>query len=185
MVPLLTLGIPTNGVFAIMLGAFLIHGIQPGPLLIKESPDVFWGVIISMYIGNVMLLILNLPLISLWVRILKVPYVILFPLILLFCLVGSYTIGNSIWDVAILLIFGLLGYLMKKFQFDGAPLIFALVLGPIFEKSLRQSLLISNGSFMVFVTRPISAALLAVAAILIISAVIFNRRPKIKEEEEV
>ena len=100
MVPLLTLGIPTNGVFAIMLGAFLIHGIQPGPLLIKESPDVFWGVIISMYIGNVMLLILNLPLISLWVRILKVPYVILFPLILLFCLVGSYTIGNSIWDVA-------------------------------------------------------------------------------------
>jgi putative tricarboxylic transport membrane protein len=171
LIPLLTLGIPCNAVMAIIMGALLIHGVQPGPLLIKEAPDVFWGVIISMYVGNFMLLILNLPLIGLWVKILKVPYLILFPLIFLFCLIGAYSINNNTGDVFIMIVFGILGYFMKKYGYEGAPLIFAMVLGPIFESSLRRSLLMGYGSFSIFVTRPISAGLLVVAGILIILAI--------------
>jgi len=130
-----------------------------------------------MYVGNGMLLVLNLPLISIWVKILKVPYAILFPLILLFCLIGSYTLSNSIADIVVMIIFGVIGYFTKKFEFEGAPLVFALVLGPLFENALRQSLLMSNGDLAVFVKRPISAGLLVLAGALLVMAFLFKHRP--------
>ncbi len=169
-IPLFTLGIPSNITMALMFGALLIHGMRPGPFLLKDHADLFWGVICSMYIGNVMLLILNLPLIPIWVQVLKVPYRILFPLILLFCIVGAYSLNNSVFDVVVMMIFGLLGYLFKKFEFEGAPLMLAFVLGPMFETNLRQSLLISKGSFMIFFSRPISAVFISVAIILLITS---------------
>jgi putative tricarboxylic transport membrane protein len=175
-IPLFTLGIPSNITMALMFGALLIHGMRPGPFLVKEHPDLFWGVISSMYIGNVMLLILNLPLIPLWIQVLKVPYKILFPLILLFCIVGSYSLNNSTFDVVVMMIFGLLGYLFKKFEFEGAPLILAFVLGPMFETNLRQSLLFSKGSFMIFFNRPISAVFISVALIVLITTLLPNFR---------
>ncbi len=176
-IPLLTLGIPSNITMALMFGALLIHGMRPGPFLVKDHADLFWGVISSMYIGNVMLLILNLPLIPLWVQVLKVPYRILFPLILLFCIVGSYSLNNSTFDVVVMMIFGLLGYLFKKFEFEGAPLILAFVLGPMFETNLRQSLLLSKGSFMIFFSRPISAVFISASLLLLLSALL----PKLKK----
>jgi putative tricarboxylic transport membrane protein len=166
-IPLLTLGIPANPVMAILLGAMMIHGMQPGPMLVKEQPGLFWGAITSMYLGNVMLLVLNLPLIGLWVKILKVPYPILFPLILLFCVVGAYSLNNSIVEVLIMVIFGLIGYLFKKFEYEAAPLILALVLGPMLETALRRSLLLSAGDPMIFLTRPISAALMLISFFLL------------------
>jgi len=166
-IPLLTLGIPANSVMAILLGAMMIHGMQPGPMLVKEQPGLFWGAITSMYLGNVMLLILNLPLIGLWVKILKVPYPILFPLILLFCLIGAYSLNNSIVEVLIMVIFGLIGYLFKKFEYEAAPLILALVLGPMLETALRRSLLLSAGDPMIFLTRPISAVLMLISFFLL------------------
>ena len=175
-IPLLTLGIPSNAVMAIFLGALMIHGLQPGPLLMQNAPDVFWGTIVSMYIGNVMLLVLNLPLIGLWVKVLKVPYYLLYPLIILFCLIGSYSVRNNSGDVVIMLIFGIVGYLMKKFRYEAAPMILAMVLGPMLEIALRQSLLLSYGSFSIFFTRPISLGFLVVAAILLISPIITQRR---------
>jgi putative tricarboxylic transport membrane protein len=179
-IPLFTLGIPSNVTMALMFGALLIHGMRPGPFLVKDHADLFWGVISSMYIGNVMLLILNLPLIPLWVQVLKVPYRILFPLILLFCIVGSYSLNNSTFDVIVMMIFGLLGYLFKKFDFEAAPLILAFVLGPMFETNLRQSLLLSKGSFMIFVSRPISAVFICVSLMLLITALLPNFK-KVKE----
>ena len=167
-IPLLTLGIPTNVVTAILLGALLIHGITPGPLLIKEKPDLFWGVITSMYIGNVMLLILNLPLIPLWVRILHVPKFILFPVIMLFCLIGVYSVNNNVFDIFVMIFFGMLGYLAKKLDFEPAPFILAVVLGPMFEENLRQSLIYSRGDFSIFFTRPISLLFMLVAILLVI-----------------
>jgi putative tricarboxylic transport membrane protein len=167
-IPLFTLGIPTNIVMALLFGALLIHGMRPGPLLITEHPEIFWGVISSMYIGNVMLLILNLPLIPLWVKVLKIPYRILFPLILLFCFVGAYSLKNDIFDLFIMILFGIVGYLFRKFDYEGAPLLLAFVLGPLFEINLRQSLLLSKGSFLIFFTRPISGAFITVALILLI-----------------
>jgi putative tricarboxylic transport membrane protein len=167
-IPLLTLGIPANAVMAILLGALMIHGMQPGPSLISEHPDLFWGVITSMYLGNVMLLILNLPLIGLWVKILKVPYPILFPMILLFCLIGAYSLNYSTTEVLMMVIFGIMGYLFKKFDYEGAPLVLALVLGPIMETSLRRSLMLSYGDPMVFLTRPISAVLLGISFLLLV-----------------
>ncbi len=171
-IPLLTLGIPSNAVMAILLGAMLIYGMQPGPMLIKEHPDLFWGAVTSMYIGNGMLLLLNLPLIGLWVKILKIPYRFLFPLILLFCLVGAYSLNNNSSEVAIMVIFGVIGYFLKKFKYPLAPAILALVLGPMLEKALRQSLLMSVGSGWIFVTRPISLATILISAILLASSVI-------------
>jgi putative tricarboxylic transport membrane protein len=168
-IPLLTLGIPSNAVMALLLGVLLTHGIQVGPLLLTQHSDIFWGVIVSMYLGNVMLLILNLPLIGLWVKILKVPYPILFPLILLFCVIGCYSLNNSSEEVLIMIIFGIIGYFMKKFDYEGAPLILALVLSPMMENSLRQSLLVSQGDFFIFITRPISAILLLMTLILVVS----------------
>ncbi len=164
-IPLLTLGIPANVVMAMMLAALTIHGIRPGPLLIQERPDLFWGVITSMYLGNVMLLILNLPLVGVFIQILRIPYPVLAPLILLFCLVGAYSTSSQVADVLVMVVFGLLGYLMRKFKFEAAPLILALILGKPMEESLRQALGISQGSFAIFVTHPISLALLLVTAV--------------------
>lgn len=167
-IPLFTLGIPTNAVMALFFGALLIHGMRPGPLLLRDHPEIFWGVISSMYIGNVMLLILNLPLIPIWVKVLKVPYRILFPLILLFCLIGSYSLKNDVFDVLVMIIFGIVGYLFRKFDYEGAPLILAFVLGPIFEFNLRRSLILSEGSFLIFFTQPISAVTITLAIILLL-----------------
>jgi putative tricarboxylic transport membrane protein len=176
-IPLFTLGIPSNAVMALFIGALMIHGAQTGPLLIKERPDIFWGVVASMYIGNIILLILNVPLIGIWVKILKVPYRILFPLILLFCLIGSYSINNNILDVVTMIIFGIIGYLFRKFEYEPAPLVMAFILGPILENSLRQSLLMSDGSFSIFYTRLISASFLIVALILLLMSIFF-KKPK-------
>jgi putative tricarboxylic transport membrane protein len=161
-IPLLTLGMPCNAVMALLLGALMIHGIRPGPMLIRENPDIFWGVIASMYMGNVMLVILNLPLIGIWVRLLTVPYRILFPLILFFCFIGAYSLNQNPWEVIIMLIFGIIGYIMRKFKYEAAPFIFAFVLGSFLENSLRQSLLMSEGKFSIFFTRPISAVLMII-----------------------
>lgn len=168
MIPLLTLGIPPNVVMAVLMGAFLIHGVQPGPLLIKEHPEIFWGVVTSMYVGNAMLLVLNLPLIGLWVQLLKVPYRILFPLILLLCVVGAYSLSVNIWDIVIMLVFGGVGYLMKKFDYEPVPLVLAFVLGRMVEESLRQSLVLSRGSLKILVTRPLAGAFLLAAFVLIL-----------------
>src|SRR5512139_420884 len=175
-IPLLTLGIPANAVMAILLGALMIHGLQPGPLLMTRAPDIFWGTIVSMYIGNGMLLVLNLPLIPLWVMVLRVPYYILYPLILLFCLIGSYSIGNNTGDVLLMLIFGIVGYLMRKFRYDAPPLVLALVLGGELESSLRQSLMLSRGDFSIFVTRPITLGFLIVALLLLVVPIITQRK---------
>ena len=168
MIPLLTLGIPPNVVMAVLMGAFLIHGVQPGPLLIKEHPEIFWGVVTSMYVGNAMLLVLNLPLIGLWVQLLKVPYRILFPLILLLCVVGVYSLSVNIWDIVIMLVFGGVGYLMKKFDYEPVPLVLAFVLGRMVEESLRQSLVLSRGSLKILVTRPLAGAFLLAAFVLVL-----------------
>ena len=140
-IPLLTLGIPNNAVMALILGALVIHGIQPGPLLMQEHPDIFWGVIASMYIGNAMLLILNLPFIGMWVQVLKIRYNLLFPLILLFCLIGVFSVNNNTFDIWLMIGFGIFGYLARKFKYEMAPLVLALILGPMFENALRQSLI--------------------------------------------
>ncbi len=168
-IPLLTLGIPSNVAMAMLLGALLIHGLQPGPMLMKNHPNLFWGVVTSMYVGNIMLLILNLPLIGIWVQVLKVPYRILFPLIILFCLIGAYSVSYSVTDLLIMIIFGVVGYLMRKFEYEGAPLVLAYVLGPMLEIALRQSLTISNGSFSIFVTRPISVIGIIISFLLVVS----------------
>jgi putative tricarboxylic transport membrane protein len=160
MIPLLSLGIPSNISMALLLGVMLSHGIRPSSFLVTEHPQLFWGVICSMYVGNVLLLVLNLPLIGLWVKVLRTPYGILFPMILLFCLIGAYTLNANVNEVLIMLVFGALGYVMRKTGFAPAPLIFALIIGPIMEGALRQSLLYSRGHFSVFFTRPISAVLI-------------------------
>jgi putative tricarboxylic transport membrane protein len=144
----------------------------PGPRLITSHPNLFWGVISSMYIGNIMLLVLNLPLIGVWVKILKVPYPVLFPLILLFCLIGAYSLNNNPAEIGLMLIFGILGYLMKKFKYDGAPLVLAMVLGPLMDNSLRQSLLMSGGSGMIFFTRPICLIILGMVAVIFLLPVL-------------
>lgn len=180
-IPLMTLGIPTNAVIALLFGAFLIHGIQPGPLMMSQNPGVFWGVVTSMYVGNIMLLILNLPLIGLWVQVLKVPYKILFPIILLLCLIGAYSISNTVFDIYIMIAFGVVGYLMKKFEYEGAPLILAFILGPLFENNLRKSLIMSQGNFSIFFLKPISAVLLILALFILISPLI----PGIRKKREV
>lgn len=167
-IPLLSLGIPANPVMAVMLGALMIHGVKIGPMLIAEHPDLFWGTVTSMYIGNAMLLILNLPLIPMWVKILKIPYPILFPLILLFCIIGAFSLANSIVDVLIMIFFGLMGYFMNKFEFEAAPLVLAMVLGPMMEPALKRSLILSMGSPLIFFERPISLLLMVSAGLLLL-----------------
>jgi len=170
-VPLFTLGIPSNVVMALLFGALTIHGMRPGPFLMTNHPDLFWGVVCSMYVGNVMLLILNVPLIPLWVQVLKIPYKVLFPLILLFCIIGAYSVRSSIFDVHLTIIFGIVGYLFRKFDYEAAPLVLAFVLGPLFESNLRQSLTLSKGSFSIFFTSPISAVSIILAIVLLVIGV--------------
>ncbi len=186
LVPLLTLGIPCNAVMAILLGALMIQGVTPGPLLMSSHPEIFWGVVASMYVGNMMLLVLNLPLIPMWVQVLKIPYKILFPLILLFCLIGAFSLNNNVFDVGVMLFFGVVGYLMQKYGYEGAPLVLAFILGPMLETSLRQSLLISDGSLSIFFTRPISGGIFLIIFLLIgLSGIPFvaNLKRRIPKED--
>ncbi len=184
MVPLMALGIPTGGLTAILLGAFMIHGVRVGPFLIKESPDLFWGVIASMYIGNIMLLIINLPLIGIWVRLLKVPYWVLAPLIFLFCLVGSFSIEGYVFDSFLVILVGILGYLMRKFQYEAVAFTFAFILGPMFEMAFRQSLIYSHGDLLVFFKRPISAFFVVLALLVIASNLVGIKKRRIKRISE-
>jgi putative tricarboxylic transport membrane protein len=179
-IPLLTLGIPGNASIAMIFAALLIKGVTPGPFLISEHPDIFWGVIASMYLGNVMLLILNLPLVGLWVQLLRVPYGILAPVVILFTAIGSYSIQNQAFDIYALIGFGVFGYILRKLRFEPGPLPLAFVLGPMIESSMRQSLLMSGGSFLIFVERPISVALIGIFAVLAIAqaAATFRKKQK-------
>jgi putative tricarboxylic transport membrane protein len=169
-VPMLALGIPTSPITAVLIGALMLHGVSVGPTLVNDHPDVFWGFVASMYVGNVMLLALNLPLVSVFVTVLRIPYAYLYPLIIMFCIIGVYEVNNSVVDVWIMLIMGILGYALRKFEFDPAPLVLGLVIAPILEQSLRQSLIMSNGDYLIFLQRPISAGLLCVSALLLFLA---------------
>ncbi|MEO0278384.1 MAG: tripartite tricarboxylate transporter permease, partial [candidate division WOR-3 bacterium] len=161
---------PPNPILAILLGALMIHGVQAGPLLMQRNPEIFWGVIASMYVGNIMLLILNLPLIGLWIKLLKVPYRLLMPLILLCCLVGCYAVNSNPAEIFIMAVFGFIGYILRRLRYEPAPLIIAMILGPLMEANFRNSLIMSDGSFMIFLTRPVSAVLLAISAFLFFTA---------------
>ncbi len=166
-IPMLTLGIPSNAVMALMVGALIIHNIQPGPLVMTKNPELFWGLVVSMFVGNLMLVILNLPLVGIWVKLLSVPYRLLYPLILLCCTIGAYSTNNSMFDVWVAIVFGLLGYIFAKLHCEPAPLLLGYILGPMLEENLRRALVLSRGDFTVFVTRPISVAMLLVAAVLL------------------
>jgi putative tricarboxylic transport membrane protein len=171
-IPLLTLGIPPNAVMALMVGAMTIHGIIPGPQVMTKNPTLFWGMIASMWVGNLMLLVINLPLVGMWVRLLKVPYRLLFPAILMFCCIGIYSINSLPTDVMFIGFFGLVGYMLIKFGFEPAPMLLGFVLGRLMEENLRRALIISRGSLETFIERPVSAGLLAVAAILLVIALL-------------
>ncbi|MDB5822821.1 MAG: tripartite tricarboxylate transporter permease [Herminiimonas sp.] len=179
-IPLLTLGIPPNAVMALMVGAMTIHNIQPGPQVMTSNPSLFWGLIVSMWIGNLMLVILNLPLIGMWVKLLTVPYRFLYPSILVFCCIGVYTVSNSTFDVFLTAGFGFLGYVFLKLGCEGAPLLLGFVLGPMMEENFRRALLLSRGQFSVFVTRPLSLGLLLAAAALVVIVAL----PSIKAKRE-
>ena len=179
-IPLLTLGIPPNAVMALMVGAMTIHSIQPGPQVMTSNPELFWGLIASMWIGNLMLVILNLPMIGLWIKLLTVPYRWLFPAIVLFCAIGVYSTNNNSFDIWMVALFGLIGYGFIKLGCEPAPLLLGLILGPMMEEYLRRALLISRGDWSVFVTRPLSASLLVVAAILLIVVLM----PSVKKKRE-
>jgi putative tricarboxylic transport membrane protein len=171
-IPLLTLGIPPNAVMALMVGAMTIHGIIPGPQVMTKNPDLFWGMIASMWIGNLMLLIINLPLVGVWVKLLQVPYRLMFPAILIFCSIGIYSVNNQPVDVAFTALFGLFGYVLIKLGFEPAPMLLGFVLGQLMEEKLRQALIISRGSFVTFIERPISAGLLLVAVAILVIALL-------------
>jgi putative tricarboxylic transport membrane protein len=178
-VPMLALGIPTGPVTAVLIAALLIHGVPPGPTLVNDHPAVFWGFVASMYVGNLMLLALNLPLVGVFVNLLRIPYAYLYPLIIMFCVIGVYEVNHSIVDVWIMLIMGVVGYGLKKFGFDPAPLVLGLVIAPIFEMSLRQSLIMSDGNWMIFLQRPVALVLMAAAAgLLALSALAYVSRRK-------
>jgi putative tricarboxylic transport membrane protein len=172
MIPFLSLGIPSGPATAVMMVALLIHGIKPGPLLISENPEVFWGVVASMYIGNVMLIVLNLPMVGLFVNLLRVPFRLLFPIVLTICLVGVYSVNASPTELWTMLVFGVVGFVLRKLHFDLAPLVLALILGPMMELAFRQSLMMSGGDFKVFFGSPISLVLLAVSALLVLGTVV-------------
>jgi len=175
-IPLLSLGLPTGSVTSLIFGALLIHGLAPGPLFIKTSPEIFWGVLGSMVIGNVLLLILNLPLIGLWIKVLQVPYFFLFPLIILFGIIGAYTTSGTTGDVLIMIIFGVLGYLMRKFAYEPAPMVLGLVIGPLLETAIRRSMIMSKGSVAIFFQRPIAAFFMGAALLMLLSPVLTRRR---------
>ena len=179
-IPLLTLGIPPNAVMALMVGAMTIHGIVPGPQVMTKQPDLFWGMIASMWVGNLMLVVINLPLVGLWVRLLRVPYRHLFPMIIIFCCIGVYSLNNAAFDAGMTGIFGVIGYWLVKHDFEPAPMLLGFVLGPLMEENLRRAMLIARGDATVFLTRPISATLLALAFILLTLAVL----PMIRQRRE-
>jgi TctA family transporter len=179
-IPLLTLGIPPNAVMALMVGAMTIHNIQPGPQVMTSNPELFWGLIASMWIGNAMLIILNLPLIGIWIKLLSVPYKYLFPAIVLFCAIGVFSTNNNVFDIWMVAIFGVIGYLFIKLGAEPAPLLLGFILGPMMEEHLRRALLLSRGDWSVFVTRPLSASLLAVAALLLVIVLL----PAVKSKRE-
>ena len=179
-IPLLTLGIPPNAVMALMVGAMTIHNIQPGPQVMTSNPALFWGLIASMWIGNVMLILLNLPLIGIWVKLLKIPYRFLYPAILVFCCIGVYTVNNTVFDVYVTAGFGLIGYLFFKLGCEPPPLLLGLVLGPMMEENFRRALLLSRGDFMTFLTRPLSLGLLIAAALLVVIVAL----PAVKKTRE-
>src|SRR6185503_13188231 len=180
-IPLLTLGIPPNAVMALMVGAMTIHGIVPGPQVMTKQPELFWGLIASMWIGNLMLVIINLPLVGLWVALLRVPYRMMFPAILIFCAIGVYSVNNAPADVIMVATFGLVGYWLMKHDFEPAPMLLGFVLGPLMEENLRRAMLIARGDPSTFLTRPISGVLLVLAAILLALAVL----PMIRKQREV
>lgn len=180
-IPLLTLGIPSNPVMALMIGAMIIQGITPGPAVMTEQPALFWGIIVSMWIGNLFLVVLNLPLIGIWVKMISVPYHFLYPAILVFCCIGAFSLGNKVFDIYLLAGFGVLGYIFSKLKCEPAPLLLGFILGPMMEEYLRRALLLSRGDFSVLVTRPISATMLAIAAIALI--VVFMPSIRKKREE--
>jgi TctA family transporter len=185
-IPLLTLGIPSNPVMALMIGAMIIHGIQPGPQIMTAKPDLFWGMIASMWVGNFLLVVLNLPMIGMWVKLLTLPYRFLYPAILLFCCIGVYSINNATMDVYMAALFGFIGYTFLKLECEPAPLLLGFVLGPMMEENLRRALLLSRGEPAVFFTRPISATLLAISILLLIlmlSPALAKKREKVFQEE--
>jgi putative tricarboxylic transport membrane protein len=171
-VPMLALGVPSGPIPAVMIAALMVHGVAPGPLLISQQPELFWGFIASMYVGNVVLLILNLPLVGIFVNLLRIPYPLLYPAILIFCVLGVYAVNGSVVDVGIMTAMGALGYWLRKFDFETAPVVLGLVLAPMMEMSFRQSLSMSSGSYAIFVTRPIALVLLTVGAALLLSSMI-------------
>ncbi|WP_119153105.1 tripartite tricarboxylate transporter permease [Caldimonas tepidiphila] len=177
-IPMLTLGIPPNAVMALMVGAMTIKGIQPGPQVMTSNPELFWGLIASMWIGNFMLVILNLPLIGIWIKLLTVPYRFLFPAILLFCCIGTYTLNNNNFDVYMTVLFGLIGYIFYKLSCEPAPLLLGFILGPMMEENLRRALLLSRGDWTAFISRPLSAGLLIAAALMIVIVMLPNIRNK-------
>jgi putative tricarboxylic transport membrane protein len=177
-IPLLTLGIPSNSVMALMVGALIIQGIQPGPRMVTAQPELFWGLICSMWIGNLMLLIINLPLVGLWVQLLKVPYKFLYPAILVFCCIGAYSINNNVFDVYTMMIFTVLGYALTKLGCESAPLLLGFVLGPMMEEHLRRAMLLSRGDPMTFIERPISASMLGLAFIALVLMLLPTLRKK-------
>ncbi len=181
MIPLFTLGVPGSAVIAILMGAFMMNGIIPGPFLFKEHPDLAWAVIASLYIGNVILLVLNLPAIPLWVLLLRTPKPILYTIILSFCVIGAYSIHNSVFDVGLTLLFGILGYLFKKLDFPMAPLILTVILGPLMERAMRQSLEMSRGDFSIFFTRPIALGLIVIALVFFLTS-LFRRQKQPRSE---
>jgi TctA family transporter len=168
-IPMLTLGIPPNVVMALMIGAMMLHNIQPGPQVMTRNPELFWGLIASMWLGNLMLVVLNLPLVGIWARLLSVPYRFLYPAIILFCCIGVYTLSNSTFDVRMVVLFGAVGYLFAKIGCEPAPMLLGFILGPMMEEFFRRALIVERGDFSVFVTRPISAVLLAAALALLVS----------------
>jgi TctA family transporter len=179
-IPLLTLGIPPNAVMALMVGAMTIHNIQPGPQVMTSNPELFWGLIASMWIGNLMLIVLNLPMIGIWIKLLTIPYKWLFPSIVLFCAVGVYSENNNTFDVWMVAIFGIVGYAFLKLKCEPAPLLLGFILGPMMEENLRRALLLSRGDWSVFVARPLSAGLLVAAALLLIVVLL----PSVKAKRE-
>jgi TctA family transporter len=168
-IPMLTLGIPPNVVMALMIGAMMLHNIQPGPQVMTKNPELFWGLIASMWLGNLMLVVLNLPLIGIWVRLLSVPYRLLYPAIILFCCIGVYTLSNNTFDVRLVVLFGAVGYLFAKIGCEPAPMLLGFILGPMMEEYFRRALVIERGDFRVFIERPISAGLLAAALVVLVS----------------
>ena len=175
-IPMLTLGIPSNAIMALMVGALIIQGITPGPRVMTSQPDLFWGVIVSMWLGNAMLLVINLPMIGIWVKLLKVPYRLLFPCIVLICAIGAYSLNNSAFEVGMVALFGFIGYFARNFGCEAAPLALGFILGPLMEANLRRAMLLSRGDPMIFVQHPISAAILAISVILVLLIILPNFR---------